>query len=73
MSFSSWVDARLVAFAPTLAVAVESTLTNPNGPMMKQLQSMVATNEAKLQQAMTAQSTKDMITAAVKAALPFPL
>jgi hypothetical protein len=81
MSLSSWVDARLATFAPVLAKAVVAD----DGPLVAQVNTLIATNEAHLATQMTqalnsavSQALKDpatqaMITTAVKNALPFPL
>jgi hypothetical protein len=81
MSLTSWVDARLALFAPAVAKA----LIADDAPLLTQLITLVATNEAKLasqmtgalntavSQAMTNPATQEMITQAVKNALPFPL
>jgi hypothetical protein len=78
MSLSSWVDARLAVFAPVLAKAMIAD----DGPLVAQINTLIATNEAHLAtqmtqalntavaQALANPATQAMITTAVKNALP---
>jgi hypothetical protein len=79
MSFTSWVDARLVNFAPVLAKAIvaqakpeldalEASLTNTIG---QQIQNVEGQLKTMLTQTLTA--LPGQIVAAIKGLLPFPL
>ena len=79
MSFTSWVDARLASMAPLVAQAIMAD----DGPLVQQVQTMIAVNEKALStsliQAMPGAVSSAMvnlpsqIAQAIKGMLPFPL